>query len=132
HSEPQANVSRAQLANRLQGIGGALFPTLDSRLIGGGKVKDFIPIGATLEKQGFVISGKIKNENFKLFYSNGGYAPKPPRYSGQSPLPLRRLWRRKNAANAAFLWEIKPEIKLFSRAGHFSSFPGIITAIANT
>ncbi|MCL1883051.1 MAG: hypothetical protein FWF81_04775, partial [Defluviitaleaceae bacterium] len=31
HSEPQANVSRAQLANRLQGIGGALFPTLDSR-----------------------------------------------------------------------------------------------------
>ena len=34
----------------------------------GGKVKDFIPIGATLEKQGFVNAGKIENENFKLFY----------------------------------------------------------------
>ena len=28
------------------------------------------------------------------FLANGGCAPKPPRCSGQSPLPLRRLWRR--------------------------------------
>ena len=29
-----------------------------------------------------------------FFRTNGGYAPKPPRYSGRSPIPLRRLRRR--------------------------------------
>jgi len=43
----------------------------------------------------------------------GANAPKPPRYSGQSPLPLRRPWRRtalraaKKGGIAAFLFARK-------------------------